>query len=218
MEILMTLVEKIEYHQLMIAIRTDTPEQAYKAAEACRIGGVKFIEITFSVPQADEVIQKLSQQKDAAIIGAGTVLTVAEAKKAIRAGARYIVSPIVDEKVIKFTKKEGILSIPGACTPAEIYTAYKVGGDIIKLFPFVEIGGLNFLKVIRGPFPFIRYMLSGGVNLDNITEYVKAGASCILIGSAIIKKELVKAEDWDTITERAKQFVLKVEEHRSVIK
>ena len=128
-------------------------------------------------------------------------------KKALKAGASYIVSPHLDEEIVTFTKKEGAVSIPGASTPTEIYKAYRAGGDIIKLFPFVEIGGLNFLKAIRGPMPFVKFMLSGGVTLDNISEYLSVQASCILIGSSILKKEFLTAEDWNSITELSKQFM-----------
>jgi 2-dehydro-3-deoxyphosphogluconate aldolase/(4S)-4-hydroxy-2-oxoglutarate aldolase len=207
----MTLIERIERHQLMVAVRTDTPEQAYQAAAACVEGGIRFVEVTFSVPEADEVIKKLSRDKRVTV-GAGTVLNVGEAKRALQAGAEYIVSPNFDEEVVAFAKREGAVSIPGACTPTEIYRAHKAGGDIIKLFPFVEIGGLGFLRVIRGPFPFIRYMLCGGVNIDNIGGYLSTKAAGILIGSAIIRKDLVNAGDWTAIAGLARTFVLKAEE------
>lgn len=210
----MTFVEELEKHQLMVAVRTDSAEKAYRAADACASGGVRFVEITFSVPGAEEVIKKLSDDGKVSV-GAGTVLTVKEAKKAIKAGARYIVSPNLDEEVVKFTKKEGLVSIPGACTPTEIYRAYRAGGDIIKLFPFVEIGGLDFVRVIRGPFPFIKYMLCGGVTLENVSGYLAAGASAILVGSAIIRSDLVRAGDWDSIAELSKKFVQKAGEFAS---
>lgn len=205
----MTLIETIEKHHLMVAVRTDTPEKAYKAAVACLDGGIRLIEITFSVPQAEDVIKQLKKDKRV-IIGAGTILSIPDARKALKAGAAYLVSPHSDEKIIKFTKKEGAVSIPGACTPTEIYRAHKTGGDIIKLFPFVEIGGLNFLKAIRGPMHFVKFMISGGLTLDNISEYLGARAACILVGSAIMKKELVIAEDWNSITEISRKFVQKI--------
>ncbi len=207
----MGLIKELERYQLMVAVRTDTPERAYRAALACIEAGVRFIEITFSVPDAAEVIKKLSGDRRASI-GAGTVLNTKDAKKALGAGARYIVSPNLDEKVIKFTKEEGALSFPGASTPTEIYRAHAAGGDVIKLFPFVEIGGLDFLRVIRGPFPYIRYMLCGGVKLENISGYLAARAAGILVGSAIIRRDLVEAEDWPSIEKIAGQFVAKVEE------
>jgi 2-dehydro-3-deoxyphosphogluconate aldolase/(4S)-4-hydroxy-2-oxoglutarate aldolase len=202
----MTPIEEIEHHKLMVAVRTGTPEKAYKAATACITGGIHLVEITFSVPGADEVIRKLCTETKA-LIGAGTVLSFSDLKKALKAGASYIVSPHVDEEIVKFTKKEGAVSIPGACTPTEIYRAYRAGGDIIKLFPFVEIGGLNFLKAMRGPMPFVKFMLSGGVTLDNISEYLSVEACCILIGSSILKKEFLTAEDWNSITEISRTFV-----------
>jgi 2-dehydro-3-deoxyphosphogluconate aldolase/(4S)-4-hydroxy-2-oxoglutarate aldolase len=205
----MNLIETIEHYQLVVAVRTETPEKAYHAASACIDGGVRLVEITFSVPGAEEVIRELTRKTDACI-GAGTVLNISDLKKALKAGARYIVSPHVDEEIVKFTKKEGAVSIPGACTPTEIYTAHRSGGDIIKLFPFVEMGGLNFLKAIRGPMPFVRFMLSGGVNLDNISDYFSAKASCILIGSSILKKEFVDEENWDAISNLAREFVGKI--------
>lgn len=211
----MTLVETIEQHKLMVAVRTDTAEKAYEAASACIKGGIHLVEITFSVPGAEDVISRLSKESKG-LIGAGTVLSVQDLKKALKAGASYIVSPHFDEEIVKNTKKEGAVSIPGASTPTEIYKAYLAGGDIIKLFPFVEIGGLNFLRAIRGPMPFVKFMLSGGVNINNFTEYLSVNASCILIGSSILKKELVMAVDWNAVTGLAKRFVREIEKYEKV--
>ncbi len=189
----------------MVAVRTDTPEKAYKAALACVEGGIHLVEITFSVPGAEDVIRELSKDKRV-LTGAGTVLSHSDLKKALKAGASYIVSPHLDEEIVKLTKKEGAVSIPGAATPTEIYRAYRAGGDIIKLFPFVEMGGLSFLKALRAPMPFVRFMLSGGINLQNVRDYLDARASCILIGSAILKRELLEVGDWPSITGLARKF------------
>jgi 2-dehydro-3-deoxyphosphogluconate aldolase/(4S)-4-hydroxy-2-oxoglutarate aldolase len=205
----MNLIETIERYQLMVAVRTETPEKAYQAAVACIKGGIRLVEITFSVPGAEEVIRELNQKTDACI-GAGTILSISDLKKALKSGARYIVSPHLDEEIVKSTKSKGAVSIPGACTPTEIYRAYRSGGDIIKLFPFVEMGGLSFLKAIRGPIPFVRFMLSGGVNLNNISEYLSAKASCILIGSSILKRAFIDEEKWNEISVLAKQFAEKI--------
>jgi 2-dehydro-3-deoxyphosphogluconate aldolase/(4S)-4-hydroxy-2-oxoglutarate aldolase len=202
---LMNTVEKIERYQVVAVIRTDTPEEAYEVAQACMRGGLKLIEITFSVPEAEEVIKRLSGT-EGITVGAGTVLTIPEAEKALAAGASYIVSPNLDEEIIRFTKSAGSVSIPGACTPTEILRAHRAGGDIIKLFPFVEMGGLKFLKTIRAPLPFIKYMPSGGVTLENVSEYLAAGVTGIIVGSAIVKRELVKARDWGGIAELAGKF------------
>ena len=204
------MIKELHKHQLMVAVRTKTPDQAYRAALACIEGGIKFIEITFSVPDAAEIIGKLSADPRAEV-GAGTVLNAGDVRKALRAGARYIVSPNFDEEVVKLTKKEGAVSVPGACTPTEIYRAYRAGGDVIKLFPFAEIGGLDFLRVIRGPFPYINYMLCGGVKLDNISGYLSARAAGILVGSAILRRDLIESSDWPSISAIARKFVATVE-------
>jgi 2-dehydro-3-deoxyphosphogluconate aldolase/(4S)-4-hydroxy-2-oxoglutarate aldolase len=209
-------IEKLREEQLMVAVRTGSADDAYHAAMACVDGGIRFIEITFSVPGADEVIGCMSGD-ERVVVGAGTVLTVDDARKALKAGASYLVSPALDESVVAFAKKEGVVSIPGACTPTEIYRAYKAGGDIIKLFPFVEIGGLNFLKAIRGPMPFVPYMLCGGATLENISQYLAADAAAILIGAAIIRRDLVAAKDWNAMSVLARSFVEKVAESRTKI-
>jgi 2-dehydro-3-deoxyphosphogluconate aldolase/(4S)-4-hydroxy-2-oxoglutarate aldolase len=207
-------IQNLKRHQLMVAVRTASAEDAYHAAMACVEGGIRFIEITFSVPGADEVIRRLSGDERVEI-GAGTVLTKDDARKALKAGASYLVSPAFDEEVVAFAKKEGVVSIPGACTPTEIYQAYKAGGDIIKLFPFVELGGLAFLKAVRGPLPFVPYMLCGGATLVNISTYLDADAAAILIGAAIIRRDLVAAKDWASIAGLAKNFVMKAEGPRT---
>jgi 2-dehydro-3-deoxyphosphogluconate aldolase/(4S)-4-hydroxy-2-oxoglutarate aldolase len=204
-----SFVENLKQSQLMVAVRTGNPEDAYHAATACVEGGIRFVEITFSVPGADEVIRRLGA--DARVtVGAGTVLTVDDARKALKAGAAYLVSPGFDEEVVRFAKKEGVIAIPGAATPTEIYRAHRAGADIIKLFPFVELGGLGFLKAMRGPMPFIRYLLCGGATLENVSSYLAADAAGILIGTAIIKAALVAAKDWKGIAGEAGKFVQRV--------
>jgi len=202
-------IHELRNHQLMVAVRTATPESAYQAAMACVEGGIRFIEITFSVPDAADVISRL-RKDERVTVGAGTILTIDDARKAQKAGASYLVSPACDDDIVRFANKEGLVSIPGAATPTEIYRAYTAGGDIIKLFPFVEIGGLAFLKAIRGPLPFVRYMLCGGATLDNISNYLAADAAAILIGAAIIRRDLVASGDWNAIAGLARAFVNKV--------
>lgn len=202
-------LEHIEKHKLVVALRTERPEDAYEAAMACIRGGLKLIEITFSVPGAEEVIGKLSGIEGVRV-GAGTILTVSDLEKALSAGAKYIVSPHVDEELIRLTKAAGAVSIPGASTPTEIVRAHRAGGDIIKLFPFVEMGGLKFLKAVRGPLPFIKYMPSGGLTLENISEYLAAGVSGVILSSAIAREEFLRARDWAAIEERAAAFAQKI--------
>jgi 2-dehydro-3-deoxyphosphogluconate aldolase/(4S)-4-hydroxy-2-oxoglutarate aldolase len=204
--VLMRTIEQIEKYQLVVVIRTETPEQAFEAARACISGGVKLVEITFSVPDAHEVIKNIVST-EGVTVGAGTVLSIVEARRALDAGASYIVSPHLDEEIVRFTTDAGVVSIPGACTPTEILRAHRAGADIVKLFPFVEMGGLKFLKTIRGPLPFIKYMPSGGVTIENFQEYLDASVSGIIVGSGIIRPELVKAGDWQGMKDLAEKFV-----------
>lgn len=203
-------IEKIERHRFVVVIRTETPEQAYEAAQACMRGGVRLVEITYSVPAAHEVIHRLARAGDVTV-GAGTVLKIPDAVSALEAGAAFVVSPHFDREIVKFVKAEGSVSIPGACTPTEILKAHQTGADLIKLFPFVEMGGLNFLRAVRGPLPFIRYMPSGGVTVENVADYLAAGASGVITGSAIIRPDMVKSGDWQGIAELAGSFVRKIE-------
>lgn len=207
-------IEAIERHKLVAVIRTPTPEEAYEAAVACARGGMKLIEITFSVPGADDVI-KAVKGKEGVTVGAGTVLNLSEAERANKAGAAFIVSPHTDEEIVRYTKSSGMVSVPGACTPTEVLKAHRAGADIIKLFPFVEMGGLKFLRTLRGPLPFIKYMPSGGVTLENVTEYLAAGVSGVIVGSALVKGELVRARDWQAIEGLARRFVEKLPYHES---
>lgn len=202
----MGTIESIERHQLVVVIRTETPEQAHEAARACIEGGVRLVEITMSVPDAAEVIRSISTI-EGITVGAGTVLSVKEAEVVRASGASYIVSPHLDEEIVRFAKSSGAVSIPGVSTPTEIVRAHNAGADIIKLFPFVEMGGLKFLKTIRGPLPFIKYMPSGGVTLENFPEYLAASVSGIIIGSAIIRRDLVEAGDWGAIRGLASKFI-----------
>ena len=139
------------------------------------------------------------------LIGAGTVLNKKDAKKAISAGARFLISPIVDLAIIEFTKKHGIVSIPGAYSPTEIAHAYSCGGDLIKVFP--ASGNVNYIKEIRAPLPHIPLMPTGGINLENIQEFQKAGAVAFGIGTALVDtKQKITNEYLGQLTERAKKF------------
>jgi 2-dehydro-3-deoxyphosphogluconate aldolase/(4S)-4-hydroxy-2-oxoglutarate aldolase len=153
------------------------------------------------------VINRLSKEfKDKMLIGAGTVLNAEMANEAIDAGARFIISPIVDEGTILTTRKRGSVSIPGAYTPTEIYKAYAMGGEIIKVFP--ASSNANYIKEIRAPLSQIPLMPTGGITLQNIQEFKKAGAVAFGIGSSLVDaKHAITKEYLQTITETARQFI-----------
>jgi len=190
----MTTLSQILQTKIVAIIRGANPKDVLKIAYALQEGGVKALEITINSPKALSVIEEVADKiGNAVLVGAGTVLDAETAKSAISAGAKFIISPIVDLETIKMTKRYGLVSIPGAYTPTEIVTAYANGGDIIKVFP--ASSGVQYIKDIRGPLAHIPLMPTGGVNLENIAEYQKAGAVAFGIGSALVdtKNEITQA-------------------------
>ncbi|HEY4323541.1 MAG TPA: bifunctional 4-hydroxy-2-oxoglutarate aldolase/2-dehydro-3-deoxy-phosphogluconate aldolase [Mucilaginibacter sp.] len=186
----MSVLNEILKHKIVAIIRGANPADVLKISQALYDGGVRILEITMNSVQPLDVIEQLTDKLgDKMVIGAGTVIDVAMAKDAISAGAKFILSPVVDIEVIKFVKNGGIVVIPGAYTPTEILCAFKNGGDIIKVFPAVSPG---YLKDIAGPLPQIPLLPTGGINLENIKKYQQAGAVGFGIGSSLVnvKKEI----------------------------
>lgn len=203
----MTTLSQILGHKIVAIIRGAHPDDVLKIANALYEGGVKVLEVTMNLANALEVIKQLSEtMKDKMLIGAGTVLDAETVTSAINAGAKFIISPSLDIEVIKITKQLGAVSIPGAYTPTEIVNAYNSGADIIKVFP--ASSNVNYIKEIRAPLPHIPLMPTGGITLDNIKEFQKAGAVAFGIGTALVNtKEKVTGEYLKQLTERANKFV-----------
>lgn len=203
----MTTLSQILKHKIVAIIRGANPGDVLKIANALHAGGIKVLEVTMNSEKVLELIKQLSEaMKDKMLIGAGTVLTVDEAKSAINAGAQFIISPNMNVDVIKITKQLGAVSIPGAYTPTEIVNAYNNGGDIIKIFP--ASANVNYIKEIRAPLPHIPLMPTGGITLDNIAAFHKAGAMAFGIGTALVNtKEKVNEEYLNQLTERSRDFV-----------
>lgn len=169
---------------IIAVIRHKDKEVAKEISKTLIKGGVSAIEVTFSVDEADQVIKSLKEEFEDAIIGAGTVLTKEDAKKAIDCGADFIVSPCVIEEVAKYTASKEVLLSMGAATPTEVYNAYMLGSDIVKLFPG-EFLSPGFIKAIKAPMPFIDVMPTGGVTHKNIAEWFENGAYAAGFGGYI---------------------------------
>jgi 2-dehydro-3-deoxyphosphogluconate aldolase / (4S)-4-hydroxy-2-oxoglutarate aldolase len=193
-------------HKIVVIIRGIHPDDFLKIAGALLEGGLSVLEITLNTRDALSVIKQASvQMGDRLLIGAGTVLDAASAESAISAGAKFIVSPSLNIETIRTTKQLRAVSIPGAFTATEILSAYNGGADIIKVFPASL--GAGYLRDLRGPFPQIPMMPTGGVNLTNIREFQKAGAVAYGIGSALIDATQKMTKEYLLqITEKAKQF------------
>lgn len=179
------LIREMHRRRLVAVIRSKSAEEAIATASAVAEGGVKFIEITFSVPGALDVIESLGK-KNGLYVGAGTVLTNEQAEEAIGAGARFVVSPSLELNLISLCHEANVACIPGAATPTEILSAARAKADLVKIFPADTVGGTIFIKQMLGPFPELRFMVSGGVNQSNVKDYVKLGVTGICLGSALV--------------------------------
>ena len=203
----MNVLSHLLQHKLVAIIRGANPDEVLPIAEALYRGGIRSLEITLNSSQALPLIEAIAGQlQGQLVVGAGTVLDAASAKTAIAAGAEFIISPSLDIATIQQTKDLGKVSLPGAFTATEIYQAYKSGGDIIKVFPASV--GVHYFKDLRGPFPQIPLMPTGGVNLENIQAFQQAGAVAFGIGSALVNlKEPINESSLQALTERAARFV-----------
>lgn len=206
-------LKKITDVGVVAVVRAESAEQAIKIAEACREGGIPAIEITFTVPYADEVIRELSKAYKGGemIVGAGTVLDSETARIAILAGAQYIVSPCLDEETIKLCNRYQIPVMPGCMTIKEMVTAMELGADVIKVFPG-EMVGPSYIKAVKGPLPQAPLMPTGGVSLDNTAEWIKNGCVAVGVGGSLTAG--AKTGDYAAVTETAKKFVEAVKNAR----
>ncbi|HZD39431.1 MAG TPA: bifunctional 4-hydroxy-2-oxoglutarate aldolase/2-dehydro-3-deoxy-phosphogluconate aldolase [Terriglobales bacterium] len=207
---ILKLMSEMERHRLVAVVRSKSAEEALATAEAAAAGGVKFIEITFTVPGAVEVIAELAK-RGGGYVGAGTVLSATQAKAAIKSGAQFVVAPSLELELIPLCHESGAACFPGAATPTEILTAARAKADLVKIFPADCLGGPHFIKQMAGPFPEIRFIVSGGVSLENVKEYVQAGAIGICLGSVFLGSHLAR-QGRDGLARAVKEFVQSVSE------
>jgi len=198
---------------VVAVIRADKAEDLVNVGRALRQGGVKFIEITMTVPGALAVIEEATAalSSDDVYIGAGTVLDAQTARQAMLAGANYIVSPVFRPAVVSVCKRYAVPVMPGAMTPTEVLTAWEAGADVVKIFP-AGVGGPQFFRDLRGPFPQIKIMPTGAVNRATAPEYIKAGACAVGVGGELVGKPLIAAKDFAAITQNARDFMAIVQE------
>ena len=204
------IYETIEKLGVVAVIRGDSLDTAVKTVDACYKGGIKIIEVTFTVPGADSLIKSLTEKYKGSdmVIGAGTVLDPETARIAILAGAKFVVSPSLNIETIKMCNRYGIPVMTGVMTPTEAQTAMEYGVDVLKLFPG-DIAKPAGLKALKGPFPHANIMPTGGVSAENVEEWFKAGAFAVGAGSFLTK--VAKTGDYDKVAAVCKAFVDKVQ-------
>ncbi len=202
---------------VVAVVRAENSEQAIRIADACIEGGVPAIEMTFTVPRAHKVIEDLAVKYSHGeiILGAGTVMDSETARIAILSGAEYIVSPYFNAETVKTCNRYRVPCMPGAMTIKEVVEAMEAGADIVKIFPG-DVFGPKIIKDIRGPIPYAKMMPTGGVDVDNIHEWIKAGAVAVGAGSSLTAG--AKTGDYAAVAAKAKEFVEKVKEARQALK
>ena len=192
---------------IVAVIRVNNASELIDTTIALNEGGVKALEITMTSPGALEAISEVSKKLgEKAIIGVGSVLDSETARMAILAGAKFVVGPILKKDVIEICRRYSITCIPGAFTPTEILTAWEAGADVVKVFPATKLGP-SFFKDVLGPLPQVKLTPTGGVNLENAGEFIKAGAFFVGVGGAMVDKRLVAEKKWDELSELTSKFV-----------
>ena len=200
------LLERLKEEKVVAIFRFIEDQHADKALEALLAGGITMMEITMNTDGAAGMISRWREKYgEQAAIGAGTVLDLDMAKEAIDAGAQFIISPNLDEAVVDYGLKKGVSVWPGVMTPTEIVRAWKSGAEAVKIFPMGTLGW-KYLAEIRAPLDKIPMMATGGVDLDNIADYFKAGACAVGMGSKLVNLEWVRSGRFDLLTEKARQF------------
>ena len=196
-------------------VRLNSSESLTRVAEAIAEGGVRYIEFTMTTPGALEVLGKVTERfGDDVIFGAGTVLDAETARAAILAGARFVVAPNLNPKVITLCNRYSVPAMPGALTPTEIMQAWDLGADVVKVFPCSAFGP-DYIKAVLAPLPHVKLAPVGGVELDNVSAYMRAGAACVGVGSSLVNAKLIAGGDWAGLTERARGFIEGVQAGRS---
>jgi 2-dehydro-3-deoxyphosphogluconate aldolase/(4S)-4-hydroxy-2-oxoglutarate aldolase len=200
---------RLKSDRLLAVIRAATPQAAVRSARAVAAGGIALLEVTYTVPDATSAIAELARDASL-VVGAGTVLTTAQANAAIGAGARFIVAPNLSKDVAEVARRAGVMFCPGAYTTGEILAARAAGADIVKVYPVGVAGGPAYIQVIRDPLPDVPMLAAGGTNLENVVPFLRAGCLGIGLGGALADPALAASGAFEEITRRAAAFVARL--------
>lgn len=213
-----TTLDRIQQLGLVAVLRGPSPELTIKMVDALVAGGVKGIEITYSTPNAPQVVAELAKKYgDDIVLGMGTLTEPAQAEEAKAAGANYLVSPFFEPELARAMVATGLATMIGALTPSEIFAAYRAGSDVVKVFPGSAVGP-SYIKAVKGPLPHIPMMPTGGVNAGNLADWFAAGVVAVGAGSELCPPKLAKEGKFDEITRTAADFVRAVEVARASVK
>jgi 2-dehydro-3-deoxyphosphogluconate aldolase/(4S)-4-hydroxy-2-oxoglutarate aldolase len=200
-------------------VRTSSAETAIKAIEAIYRGGVRSAEITMTVPGAIKALEKIADQfGDKIMLGAGTVLDPETARACMLAGAQFFVTPSLNLATIEIVKRYSKVICAGALTPTEVLAAWQAGTDVVKVFPANAVGGPKYIKALKGPFPQIDMIPTGGVNLETAGEFLKAGACAVAVGGELVDAKLIRENRYDRIEELAREYLAVIAKTRAELK
>jgi 2-dehydro-3-deoxyphosphogluconate aldolase/(4S)-4-hydroxy-2-oxoglutarate aldolase len=204
---------------LVPVVRCSTAEAAVKVVSALYDGGIRAAEITMTVPGAVKALEKVADQfGDKLLLGAGTVLDPESARICMLAGAEFFVTPSLRVSTIEMAQRYSKPIFPGGLTPTEVLTAWEAGADAVKIFPAGNVGGAKYIKALKGPFPQIEMIPTGGVNLETIGDFLKAGSCACGVGGELVDAKAVKEGKFDLIAERAGQYMAAVKKARAEMK
>jgi 2-dehydro-3-deoxyphosphogluconate aldolase/(4S)-4-hydroxy-2-oxoglutarate aldolase len=202
------VIRRIRETGVVPVVRAASSDEAIRAVEAIRAGGIDVLEITMTVPGAVRVIEEVSARcgRDA-LVGAGTVLDAETARACILAGAHFVVSPALDLETIECCRRYGVAVMPGALTPTEVVRAWEAGADFVKVFPAGALGGASYIKSLKAPLPQVELVPTGGVSLKTAADFIRAGASALGVGAELVDTNALREGRADVITERARRFL-----------
>ena len=209
-----TVLEDLKKTGIIPVIKIDDAANAVPLAKALAAGGIPCAEITFRTAQAEESIRRISKEAPEILLGAGTVLSVEQADKAIAAGAKFIVSPGFNPNVVTHCIKKGIPITPGCITPTEVDHALETGLDVVKFFPAEQCGGLDYIKALAAPFPSMYFIPTGGINANNIAKYLSFEKILACGGSWMVNAELINSGEFERISALCREAVCLAEKAR----
>jgi len=202
---------------LVPIVRAPSPEDALRAAEAIIEGGIGIAEITMTVPNALHVMERVAEKfGDKVLLGAGTILDSESCRAAMLAEAEFIVTPSLNLQVIEVARRYSKACFPGALTPTEVVAAWQAGADMVKIFPCGPVGGPAYIKALKGPFPQIDFVPTGGVNLETTPEFIKAGAAAVAVGGELVNVKVLREGKLDAVVANARKFIEAVRSARGV--
>ena len=208
------VLARLKSEQLIAVIRGQTAEDALWGSRLLIESGLLAIEITYTTPDAPRVIEALCEEYPHALIGAGTVIEARTAMSALGAGAQFLASPVLEPMMVQFGAENDVLVLPGVMTPTEMYQAIKQGATALKLFPAEPIGGAAFVRSILAPLPDYPLMPTGGIHLDNFTDYLQAGAVAVGLGNHLLPTAWMAARNEEAARERIQAYFSKREAWR----